>query len=117
MSLWKTAGSPSSNIPESASCCRLQRSSNRVKILLKITLLILALSSLAMAQEGTRVYIANCQQCHDQNSDSHAPLKEALANRPWEQIVKALETGAMRAQGAQLSPEERRAVARYLGKA
>jgi len=88
-----------------------------VKILLKITLSILTLSPLATAQEGTRVYIAHCQQCHDQNSDSHAPLKEALASRPWEQIVKALETGAMRAQGAQLSPEERRAVARYLGKA
>ena len=88
-----------------------------MKTFLKISLSILALSPLAMAQEGTRVYIANCQQCHDQNSDSHAPLKEALANRPWEQIVKALETGAMRAQGAQLSPEERRAVARYLGKA
>ena len=88
-----------------------------MKTLLKITFSILALSPFATAQEGTRVYIAHCQQCHDQNSDSHAPLKEALASRPWEQIVKALETGAMRAQGAQLSPEERRAVARYLGKA
>ena len=88
-----------------------------MKMLLKISLLIFVFTSLALAQEGTRVYIAHCQQCHDQNSDAHAPLKEALANRPWEQIVKALETGAMRAQGAQLSPEERRAVARYLGKA
>jgi polyvinyl alcohol dehydrogenase (cytochrome) len=67
--------------------------------------------------EGTRVYIARCQQCHDQNRDAHAPLPEALATRPWEDILKALETGVMRAQGAQLTPEERRAVARYLGKA
>ena len=72
---------------------------------------------LATAQEGTRVYIARCQQCHDQNSDAHAPLPEALATRSWEAILQSLETGAMRAQGAQLTPEERRAVARYLGKA
>ena len=79
--------------------------------------LIFIAARLCTAQEGTRVYIAHCQQCHDQNSDSHAPLREALATKPWEQIVKALETGSMRAQGAQLSPEDRRAVARYLGKA
>jgi len=68
------------------------------------------------AQEGTRVYIAHCQQCHDQNSDAHAPMREALKNIPWESIVKSLETGEMRAQGATLTPEERVAVARYLGK-
>src|SRR5215469_225676 len=70
-----------------------------------------------VAQEGTRVYLAHCQQCHDQNSDAHAPLPEALKNMPWGNILKTLETGAMRAQGAQLTAEERVAVARYLGKA
>ncbi len=79
--------------------------------------LLLFASALGYAQEGTRVYIAHCQQCHDQNSDAHAAMREALASKPWEQIVKALETGSMRAQGAGLTPEERRAVARYLGKA
>src|SRR5580693_10557278 len=83
----------------------------------RIGALIFIVSGICTAQEGTRVYIAHCQQCHDQNNDSHAPLREALATRPWEQIVKALETGSMRAQGAQLTPEDRRAVARYLGKA
>ncbi len=78
--------------------------------------IILIFAALCPAQEGSRVYIARCQQCHDQNSDSHAPLAEALKIKPWQDIVKALETGAMRAQGAQLSPEERVAVARYLGK-
>ena len=42
---------------------------------------------------------------------------EALGNMPWEDILKVLETGSMRAQGAQLPPEDRIAVARYLGKA
>jgi polyvinyl alcohol dehydrogenase (cytochrome) len=79
--------------------------------------LALIFSTLCAAQEGSRVYIAHCQQCHGQSSDSHAPMAEALKIKPWEDIVKTLETGAMRAQGAQLSPEEKIAVARYLGKA
>lgn len=83
----------------------------------RLATLTLMIAGLCMAQEGTRVYIASCQQCHDQNSDGHAPLREALATKPWEAILAALETGAMRAQGAQLTSEERRAVARYLGKA
>src|SRR5580704_4539396 len=83
----------------------------------RIGVLIFIATRLCTAQEGTRVYIQHCQKCHDQNSDAHAPLQEALATRPWEQILKALETGSMRAQGAELSPEDRRAVARYLGKA
>ncbi|HLX44537.1 MAG TPA: hypothetical protein VKR43_13925, partial [Bryobacteraceae bacterium] len=58
-------------------------------------------AALCFGQEGTRVYIAHCQQCHDQNSDAHAPLVEALNTKPWEDILKALETGSMRAQGAQ----------------
>src|SRR5208283_2581680 len=83
----------------------------------RVSVLICIAARLCTAQEGTRVFIAHCQQCHDQNSDAHAPLPEALATRPWEQILTALETGSMRAQGAELTPEERRAVARYLGKA
>lgn len=83
----------------------------------RLATLTLMIAGLCMAQEGTRVYIASCQQCHDQNGDGHAPLREALATKPWEAILAALETGAMRAQGAQLTSEERRAVARYLGKA
>ncbi len=65
----------------------------------RISALIFIAAQLCTAQEGTRVYIEHCQQCHDQNSDAHAPLREALAAKSWEQIVKALETGSMRAQG------------------
>jgi polyvinyl alcohol dehydrogenase (cytochrome) len=75
------------------------------------------LAALCVAQDGSNVYIQHCQQCHDQNSGAHAPLPEALANIPWQDIVKTLETGEMRAQGAQLTAEQRIAVARYLGKA
>ena len=85
--------------------------------LFSVSALCLLLTSLCPAQEGSRVYIAHCQQCHGQSADSHAPMAEALKIKPWEDIVKTLTTGAMRAQGAQLSQEEKVAVARYLGKA
>jgi polyvinyl alcohol dehydrogenase (cytochrome) len=81
------------------------------------TALVLGIAAIGFGQEGTRVYIAHCQQCHDQNSDAHAPLVEALGTKPWQDILKALESGSMRAQGAPLSQEDRIAVARYLGKA
>jgi polyvinyl alcohol dehydrogenase (cytochrome) len=85
--------------------------------MLRISLIVIAFAAISIAQEGTRVFIAHCQQCHDPNSDAHAPLPEALGSMPWENILKALETGDMKAQGAELSAEDRRAVARYLGKA
>jgi polyvinyl alcohol dehydrogenase (cytochrome) len=77
----------------------------------------LLLASWCLGQEGTRVFISRCIQCHDPNSDSHAPLPEALANLAWQDILKALETGSMKAIGEQLSAADRVAVARYLGKA
>jgi polyvinyl alcohol dehydrogenase (cytochrome) len=77
----------------------------------------LALAACCAAQEGTRVFISRCIQCHDPNSDSHAPLPEALGNLPWQDIVKTLETGSMKAIGAQISAADKIAVARYLGKA
>src|SRR5712671_795196 len=117
MSRW-TVGSGRFRIaPASASCWRRPEGFNPGGDMYRFVALIFITAGCCIAQEGTRVYIAHCQQCHDQNSDAHAPLPEALATRPWEAILTSLENGAMRVQGAQLTPEERRAVARYLGKA
>jgi hypothetical protein len=77
----------------------------------------LILAALCCGQEGTAVFISRCIQCHDPNSESHAPMPEALSNLPWQDIVKTLETGSMKAIGAQLSAVDKMAVARYLGKA
>ena len=60
----------------------------------------LVLAALCRAQEGSQVFISRCIQCHDPNSESHAPLPEALANLPWQDILKTLETGSMKAMGA-----------------
>src|ERR1700692_3810960 len=75
------------------------------------------LAIVCRAQEGAAVFISRCIQCHYANSESHAPLPEALANMPWQEIVKALDTGSMKAIGAQISARDKLAVARYLGKA
>src|SRR6266567_4434964 len=77
----------------------------------------LVLAASCAGQEGTRVFISRCIQCHDPNSESHAPLPEALGQLPWQAILKALETGSMKAIGAPLSAADKIAVARYLGKA
>jgi hypothetical protein len=55
--------------------------------------------------------------CHRSNSGTRAPLPEVLAQMPREAIVRALETGLMKQQGAALSAEEKNAVASYLSRA
>jgi polyvinyl alcohol dehydrogenase (cytochrome) len=76
----------------------------------------IVMAAACRAQEGSQVFISHCMQCHDPNSDSHAPMPEALANLSWQDILKTLETGSMKAMGAQLSAADKTAVARYLGK-
>ena len=63
----------------------------------------LMLASIGSAQEGSQVFISRCMQCHDSNSDSHAPLPDALRSLPWQDILKTLETGSMKAIGDQFS--------------
>ena len=68
------------------------------------------------AQEPTRVFMEHCQRCHSPNSGAHAPLPDAMSAMPWEAILRALDSGVMKAQGASLTADERKAVARYLGR-
>ncbi len=77
-----------------------------------------ALAALScFGQEGSQVYISHCIECHSPASASHAPSQEALSQIPWQDILKTLETGAMKIQAQNLTQEERVAAARYLGKA
>jgi polyvinyl alcohol dehydrogenase (cytochrome) len=84
-------------------------------IRLSLAAAIAALS--CFAQEGSQVYISHCIECHSPASASHAPSQEALSQIPWQDILKTLETGAMKVQAQNLTQEERVAAARYLGKA
>ena len=68
-------------------------------------------------RKARRSYISHCIECHSPTSASHAPSQEALSQIPWQDILKTLETGAMKVQAQNLSQDERIAVARYVGKA
>jgi mono/diheme cytochrome c family protein len=78
--------------------------------------LFLALASLCAAQQGAHIFDTHCSGCHSVNSQVHAPRRDDLAQMRWQDILKALETGAMRAQGSGLTPAERSTVAHFLGK-
>ena len=75
----------------------------------------LVAAAFCVAQEPTRVFMSHCMSCHSPNSGAHAPMAEAMAEIPWQDILKTLESGSMKVQGSALTAEERVAVARYLG--
>ena len=85
--------------------------------MIRLTFLLFAAVLLCPAQEGSQVFISRCMQCHSSTSASHAPLPEALAQIPWQDVLKTLETGSMKFQAQNLSKDDRIAVARFVGKA
>src|SRR5262249_49906299 len=66
------------------------------------------------AQDGATLYRANCASCHEAGGESRAPGRESLRQMAPEQILAALERGIMSRQGAERTPEERRAIAEFL---
>lgn len=67
----------------------------------------------AWPQDGAALFTTYCSKCHDAG-DSRAPSRELLKQLSPEQIVTALEKGAMTNQGAERSRAERRTLAEYL---
>jgi polyvinyl alcohol dehydrogenase (cytochrome) len=69
----------------------------------------------ACAQDGAALFKSYCATCHEAASnDSRAPGRDVLAQLTAEQILQALEKGAMKAQAAERSRAQRRALAEYL---
>src|SRR5690242_7076507 len=68
----------------------------------------------AKAQEGGALFNTYCAICHDGGSNSAAPGREALGRLAPVQILQALEKGSMKAQAAERSRAQRRALAEYL---
>jgi polyvinyl alcohol dehydrogenase (cytochrome) len=78
---------------------------------------LLALCSLpARAQDGATLFKSYCATCHESGAtgDSRAPGRDILGQLTPEQILQALEKGAMKAQAAERSRAQRRALAEYL---
>jgi mono/diheme cytochrome c family protein len=77
-------------------------------------LLLLLASASALAQDGAAVFRTYCASCHEAEGNDRAPTREVLSQLSPEQIMQALEKGAMRAQAAERSRPQRRALAEYL---
>ena len=71
------------------------------------------LAAAASAQDGASLYAAQCSVCHD-GGVVRAPARRALSEMTPERIVAALENGVMRAQGASIAVDERRAIAVFI---
>src|SRR5581483_2504821 len=74
------------------------------------------LSAVAFAAEpdGAALYKTRCSMCHDSSGTTRAPAPSALRQMSPENIVKSLESGMMKEQGATMSVDERRVVAEFL---
>jgi len=66
------------------------------------------------AQDGSALFNTYCAICHDGGASSQAPSREVLSRMTPEQILQALENGAMKTQAAERSRAQRRALAEYL---
>src|SRR5579863_1022303 len=77
----------------------------------------MGLVSLAVsAQDGAALFKSYCAACHEdgKNGDSRVPGRDVLSKLTPEQILQTLEKGAMKAQAAERSRAQRRALAEYL---
>ena len=72
------------------------------------------LAAPAYAQNGGPLFDTYCAICHAAGGNSQAPNRDVLARMSPEQILNALEKGAMKAQAAERSRAQRRVLAEYL---
>jgi polyvinyl alcohol dehydrogenase (cytochrome) len=70
-------------------------------------------TSTSPAQDGARLYTANCSTCH--NVDGRAPPRSTLRQLTPYQVLLSLDTGSMREIAAKLTPEQRASIAFYVG--
>src|SRR5258705_2894854 len=72
------------------------------------------LSAPVYAQEGEVLFKTYCATCHQGGGNSQAPSRDELSRMSPEQILQALERGAMKTQAAERSRAQRRVLAEYL---
>lgn len=81
-----------------------------------IALCLLAIWPLAPAnaQDSALLFKSYCAVCHETADKSPAPQRTALTQMSPEQILQSLEKGTMKAQAAERSRAQRRALAEYI---
>ncbi len=67
--------------------------------------------------DGAQIFQTKCASCHSPGSGYDAPGREQLHQMTRGSIVRALEFGRMKEQGAQLTADEKSALADFLGTA
>lgn len=82
-------------------------------------LLIMAFSAVLPAQSSPAIvhtYSQTCARCHDARSDENAgPERAALMNLSPEAIYQSLARGSMKTQASQLSDDDKKSIAEFLG--
>src|SRR5579871_4124180 len=64
--------------------------------------------------DGAALYSQRCATCHDSQTQARVPTRDEISKRSPEQILKVMFAGPMIMQAIGLSPEEGKAIARYL---
>ena len=83
-------------------------------VALSLVLLAAAGPAFGADPDGAALYQQHCASCHDASAVTRAPAPAALRLMSPENIVRSLETGAMKAQGAPLDAAQKLALARFL---
>ena len=80
------------------------------------TLLVFGVFRLAQAADtdGAALYKDRCAICHEASAETRAPALAALRRMSAENVVRSLESGLMKEQGATLSAAQKRTVAEFL---
>src|SRR5260370_23777160 len=76
----------------------------------------IAAAQTSSTSDAKALFEKTCRACHTPGPENRAPLPEALANLSQAAIITSLESGAMKVQGASLTPAQRVAIARFLSK-
>src|SRR5258708_28212069 len=79
-----------------------------------IVLLCTSHSAFAQEPDGPALYKQQCALCHENPGQTRAPLPAAIKLMSPENVLRALEIGRMKDQGALLTPAQRRMLAEYL---
>ncbi|HLK67015.1 MAG TPA: PQQ-binding-like beta-propeller repeat protein [Bryobacteraceae bacterium] len=76
--------------------------------------LLCAAASYAAAPDGEALFKQRCATCHEGAPQPRMPTRQEIAARTPESVYRAMFEGAMQPQSSGLTPEEGRAIARYV---
>ena len=85
-----------------------------MKSILGLSFALISSAAPALAQDGAALFNTYCAICHDAGDNAQAPGRDVLARMTPEQILQALEKGAMKTQAAERSRAQRHVLAEYL---